>query len=544
MLPSGVPGLDAVLGGGLPEYSFNIIAGGPGAGKTTLAQQIMFARATEGATALYFTVLGEPTLKMLRHVQQYAFFDPGLLSERVQFVNLSAEAMDHDLRRVLDRIMSEVDANRPDLVMVDSFRTVVRAGTTEGEVQEFVQRLALHLTSWEATTFLIGEYLPEQSHENPIFTVADGLIWLSQSVEDSASIRRMHVAKARGCAQLPGFHTFAISEHGLRIFPRQAARPARRPRASPMARASTGVEGLDALMNGGIPAGASVLVSGPSGSGKSVLARQFVAAGARLGEPGVITIFEEHPEQYLDRAERFGPSLRPFVEQGLVEMLHLPLYVTTDEALAAARDAVDRLGAKRLVIDSLSGLELTLAPSLRHDFREAVVRLVSALNGEGVTIMMTSGLVESFIERRMSPQLIEVLADVVVMQRYVELDGKVERITTVVKMRDSDHDRDIRRYTVETSGLVVGERLGGSQGLLMGLPVRIGGAVGSPEGLTAEEVQVLRAIEEGGPIGRDELKRRTKLRAAAVEPALERLEALGYAARSRRRGEVIYRSKP
>src|SRR6187399_907261 len=151
LLPSGVPGLDTVLGGGLPEYSFNLIAGGPGAGKTTLAQQIAFSRASAEAPALYFTVLGEPPLKMLRHVQQYSFFDKAKLGGAVRFVNLSTEAMDHDLGSITKRMVTEVEEVHPATVVVDSFRTVAHASASEAQLQKFVQQLAVHLTGWQAT---------------------------------------------------------------------------------------------------------------------------------------------------------------------------------------------------------------------------------------------------------------------------------------------------------------------------------------------------------------------------------------------------------
>ena len=186
-LTTGVPGLDAVTGGGLPEFSFNIIAGAPGTGKTTLAHQIMFANATPERPALYFTVLGEPALKMLRYQQQFQFFDAAKLSGAIRFINLSEVLLTGDLQAVLDEIAKEVEAASPGMVFVDSFRTVVRktqsAPSTEMELQSFVQRLALMLTSWQATTFLMGEYGDNEMRDNPVFTVADGLLWLSQIVD-------------------------------------------------------------------------------------------------------------------------------------------------------------------------------------------------------------------------------------------------------------------------------------------------------------------------------------------------------------------------
>jgi len=145
-LSTGVPGLDAVLGGGIPEFSFNLLAGGPGAGKTTLAQQILFANATPARPGLYFTVLGEPTLKMIRYQRQFRFFEPGRVGTDIHLVNLSAEATAGDLDAVLARVIAEIDRLRPGVVAVDSFRTLGRrrsggdAGAVDG-LERFVQQL-------------------------------------------------------------------------------------------------------------------------------------------------------------------------------------------------------------------------------------------------------------------------------------------------------------------------------------------------------------------------------------------------------------------
>ena len=216
LLDTGVPGLNDVLGGGLPALSINLIAGGPGSGKTTLAMQLVFANATAARPGLFITLLGETSLKMLLYQQLFDFFDLGRVGSDVHFLNLSEEALSGDLNGVLARITQEVDRLHPRVVVVDSFRSLVRAQGVDAppnQLELFVQRLALHLTTWEITSFLIGEYQQDELR-NPIFTVADGILWLSQEAHRNSVVRRLQVVKARGMAPMPGLHTFRMTDAG------------------------------------------------------------------------------------------------------------------------------------------------------------------------------------------------------------------------------------------------------------------------------------------------------------------------------------------
>jgi circadian clock protein KaiC len=491
-LPTGVPGLDQILGGGLPEFSFNLIAGAPGAGKTTLAQQITFALSGPDRSALYFTVVGEPPLKMLRYQQQFTFFDADRVNESVRYVDLSQDVVNGTLEKLLERIIQEVEATSPGVVIVDSFRTVAQAAGRglhgDLELQHFVQQLAVRLTSWEATTFLVGEYQPSESEQNPVFTVADGLLWLVQSLDRNSIVRKMQVMKMRGQAPIPGLHTFRITGDGVQVFPRVIVGPGEKPRtdvagtkSQPRDRLSVGIKKLDDMLGGGIPAGYSVLLAGPSGSGKSVLASQFIGEGARHDEPGIIAVFEKRPNEYSQEGPG-GQRFERFVRERKVGIIQTrPLDLSIDEMLNEIVEAIRRLKARRLVIDSLSGFELALAPTFREDFRESLYRMVAVLTGMGITMMMTAELEDSYMDLRFSPHGTAFLTDAIIMQRYIALRGQLQRIMAVVKVRGSAHSKDLRAFEITDQGIVMGETLGGYEGLLTGSPELISHAPSKTE---------------------------------------------------------------
>jgi circadian clock protein KaiC len=475
-LPSGVPGLDEVLGGGFPEFSFNLIAGGPGSGKTTMAHQIMFANASPERKAIYFTIIGEPPIKMLRYQQQYEFFDAGKVGDgSIRFIHLGQQALDGGMAKVLEAIVAEVEKSSPGIVVVDSFRAMVRSTLDAGaggeqELTGFMQRLALTLTSCEATTFLVGEY-GDGEHDSAVFTVADGLIWLYQAVDRNSVVRKLQVMKMRGQGQIPGLHTARITDSGYSVFPR-LAKPAEILVERPLKhRLSTGVEGLDQLIGGGIPRGYSVLIAGPSGSGKTVLSNQFIIDGASRGENGIVAIFEKRPNDYLQTTPR-GEEFEQLVREKKLEVIYLrPLDLSIDETLLEIQNAVKRIGAKRAVIDSLSGLELALAPTFRDDFRESLYRMMGALTGLGVTVMATVELADSYTGLQFSPQGIAFLTDAIIIQRYVEIEGKLTRALAVVKVRSSQHSKELREYEISSEGgIVIGKILHGYVGLLTGAP--------------------------------------------------------------------------
>jgi circadian clock protein KaiC len=475
-IPTGVPGLDEVLGGGLCEYSFNLIAGPAGGGKTTLVQQILFTNAAPERRALYFTVLGEPTVKMMRYQRQFSFFQPARVPSAIKFVNLSQEAATNDLEAVLARIVAEVAATDPTFVAVDSFRTlagIVGAGDDRRLVSlaSFVQRLSQQLTSWEVTSFLLGEYA-EYERRHPVFTVADSILWLSEDVDRNSAVRKLQVVKARGRAPLPGLHTFRITGEGVHVFPRIPEQPRERAERSTR-RLATGVPGLDEMMAGGIPEGDVVMITGPAGSGKTTFATQFVAEGLKTNESCVVAVFEEYPEAYLARAKTHPVDFAAMIAANRLAVIYLrPLDLSVDEMLFEIVAAVQRVGAKRVVIDSLSGFELALAPTFRVDFRESLYRLAGALTATGITILVTAEVVDAFPDGRFTHERVSFVTDDILAQRYVEIDGRLTKVLAVVKMRGSEHSTEFRAYRLTPDGAIMGEPLSAFHGITTGVPTR------------------------------------------------------------------------
>src|ERR1700682_1987759 len=262
--------------------------------------------------------------------------------------------------------------------------------------------------------------------------------------------------KLRGQATVPGLHTVRITEHGLQAFSRTLGLMGDKPKPARRQRLSSGIPDLDKMLGGGILQGDSVLVAGPSGTGKSALATQFIAEGVRRGEPGIMAIFEERPEGYAQRADTFGLNLKAAEEKGILQLLYLrPLDLSVDETMQAILEAITRVRAKRLVIDSLVGFEMALAPGFRTDFRESLYRMIGALTGAGVTILSTVEVEDNFTSLQFSHYAISFLTDDIIRLRYVKIDGQLRKMMVVIKMRGGNHSKDIREYVITDKGVVV-----------------------------------------------------------------------------------------
>jgi circadian clock protein KaiC len=469
-LATGSADLDRILGGGLPVRSINVVAGEPGTGKTLLALQMIFHLARQGRKCLYLTTLSEPSLKLVRYMQQFSFFDQSLVDRSVVFADIGSVIRGKDDEAILAEITTRVEREEPAVVIVDSFKAV-RELIQESKVRTFVYDLAVHMASWGAATLLVGEYSEAEIATNSEFAIADGIIRLINRHQELTAVREVEVLKLRGADYVTGRHFFEIGATGLTFFPRVRSPDAVPTEAiSPSERASTGVAGLDAMLGGGLPRASATVVQGGTGTGKTLLALHFLLEGARRGEPGIHFTMEETPDQLRGIADGFGWDLRAFEERKLLTLAYVsPVELSTDAFLNRARQQVQQLGARRAVLDSLTSMALGVISERR--FKELVYAMTKHFRALGVTLDMNMEIAELLGSAQISGYGVSFAADNVIQLKYVEANGELDRGIFVLKARGVRHATEVRAMSLGADGITVGPRFQGARGVLTGLPV-------------------------------------------------------------------------
>jgi circadian clock protein KaiC len=351
---TGVRNLDALLKGGFPKGSTTIVGGTPGAGKTTLVQQICFHQASAKQRVLYFNTLSEPTAKTLRYMSQFGFFDHSKLVAGVEFVDLGIILRTQGVDEVSALVMKHLKRVKPSIVVIDSFKVFEDLTTSREELRKFGYELAVNLMAWEATTFLIGEYGAQEIQSNPLFSIVDGLLMAVQRLESGEQQRFVQIVKMRGTDHSRDEHPFVIGQEGVEVFaPRVTIQREDRGPSGP--RCKTGISKLDELLGDGIPRGSSLLIAGVAGTGKTMLSLEFVYRGAEAGEKGIVFSFEETEERLRASARGLGWNLDREIERGMVEIVFIPQpEILVEGHLEMMRERIAALGARRVAVDSLS----------------------------------------------------------------------------------------------------------------------------------------------------------------------------------------------
>ncbi len=460
-LLSGSDRLDAVLGGGLPLNGITLVVGRPGTGKTILAQQYLFRNATAERPALYLSTVSEPLEKILRYGQSLEYFDASALGSRVIYEDLGQTLNDDGLTGVLARVTELLKQRRPGLMVIDSFKALQVYASDAGAFRRFLHDLAGRLSALPITSFWVGEYDGTRLTDAPEFAVADAILSLSADRTAEREMRAFQVLKLRGSGFLSGKHAYRLSRDGLDIFPRLADPLDGADHDEPPERVSSGVPALDAMLADGYWKGASTLVAGPSGVGKTLLTLHFAFAGAQRGETAVVATFQENPAQLERILQGFSWSLKdPRIEL----MYRSPVDLYLDEWVYDFLDVLQRTGASRVVIDSLGDLRAAAGDELR--FREYMYSLLQRCARANVSMMMTQEVPDLFGVTRLSEYGISHLSDNVILLQFLRGDSELKRALTVLKTRGSSHEPQLRQYDITSKGVVLGERFTPGQSLL------------------------------------------------------------------------------
>jgi circadian clock protein KaiC len=459
-LSSGSDRLDTVLGGGLPRNGIVLIGGNPGSGKTILAQQYVFHNASTDRPAIYLTTVSEPLDKILRYGQSLDFFDPSALGTSVIYDDLGRTLNEDGLAGALTSITELLKQHRPGLLVIDSFRALRTYAADPETFRGFLHELAGRLSVLPVTSFWVGEYSSTDTSDAPEFAVADAIVSLGTEREAGRDRRVLSVIKLRGSGSMSGKHAYRLSSAGIHVFPRMAdvVELDRYDRAQE--RMSSGVAALDAMLSDGYYRGASTLLAGPSGVGKTLLALHFIFAGARRGETGVIATFQENPTQLERILKGFSWSLD---DPGVELMYRSPVDLYLDEWVYDLLDTVHRTGATRVAIDSLGDLAASSGDQLR--FREYIYSLLQRCARANISVVMTQEVTDLFGVTRLSEYGISHLSDNVILLQFLRGDSRLKRALTILKARGSAHDPFTRQYEITTDGVILGDHFDRSQDL-------------------------------------------------------------------------------
>lgn len=476
---TGIFGLDTILCGGLPRDRIYLVDGDPGVGKTTLALNFLLEGLRLGERGLYIT-LSESKEEILAIADSHGLSLDGLdlfeLSALEQQMRLEAQntvfhASDVELTETTRAILAAVDRVHPQRVVFDSLSELRLLAQNPLRYRREVLNLKQYFTGKHSTVMLLDDRTSEPG-DMQLQSLAHGVISMQQMAPDyGGDRRRIRIAKLRGAQFLSGYHDFTIRRGGLDVFPRLVAAHHHDDRYERSV-LSSGNDQLDAMLGGGMTRGASTLIMGPAGGGKSSIAALYATAAARRGERAVIFAFDELRRTAIERANGLGMDLSGQIEKGNIIIQQIdPAEMSPGELAHRARDLIENHGFRFIVFDSLNGYMQSM-PAEKYLYIQLheLLTYFSQLGATTIMVMAQAGLVGDTL----SPVDVSYIADTVMLLRYFESGGRVHKALSVIKNRMGKHEDTIRELTLDEGGLRVGEPLREFRGVLTAAPEYFG----------------------------------------------------------------------
>ncbi len=475
-VPTGVPGLDRLLNGGLREGGLHVVLGGPGMGKSILAHQIGSTIVRAGGKVIYLTALVETHQTLIAQARTFPFFDPSSVPGSFYYASLYPALARGGLAAAREEVGRLVATHGPSLVILDGVHALKVASERPMDYQQFIYELEAQAGVTGMTTLLLAHPPVGGIAADPTFTIADAILEMSVEEVRMRQVRMFSVAKLRGVAHVGGRHTFSIDPEGIHIYPRIESLAEHMERhvagSAPEWEAEEGIDGgikgLKELLGGGLDRDTTTLIVGTPGSGKTLAGLAFIAAGAREGEPGLFVGYHETPEVLIRKGEGVGLPVRRGLAEGNIHIYwRAPTELLADRELERILALVDEHGIRRVVIDALEDLRQAVIPRERELF--VLAALTNLLRERGVTTVVMHDL-QRIAGGSFEMPMVELSAimDNALHMRYVEDRGEMKRLITVLKLRARQHDHSLREFIITDKGLSVGKPFSKAETALTG----------------------------------------------------------------------------